>query len=55
MDLIDQEAEALRGAVASALQLADQQGNTLAAALLEDVLEIVSRGLPVRKKGIAGG
>lgn len=46
MELIDQDAEALRGAVAWALQLADQQGNTLAAALLEDVLTIVSDGLP---------
>lgn len=46
MNLIDQNAEALRGAVAWALQLADQQGNTLAAALLEDVLTIVSDGLP---------
>lgn len=46
MNLIDQDAEALRGAVAWALQLADQQDNTLAAALLEDVLTIVSDGLP---------
>ena len=29
MNLIDQNSEALRGAVAWALQLADQQGNTL--------------------------
>jgi hypothetical protein len=46
MELTDQDAEALRGVVAWALQLADQQGNTLAAALLEDVLAIVSDGLP---------
>lgn len=46
MDPIDHNAEALRGAVAWALELADRHGNTLAAALLAEVLDIVSMNLP---------
>lgn len=46
METVDHSAETLRSAVAWALELADQQGNSLAAALLAEVLDIVSAGLP---------
>lgn len=46
MDTVEQDAEALRGAVARALELADHQGNTLAVALLAQVLDVVSIDLP---------
>jgi hypothetical protein len=44
--MVDQGAETLRGAVAWALYLADAQGDTLAAALLAQVLDLLTVGLP---------
>lgn len=44
--MVDQSVESLRSAVALALYLADQQGNHLAAALLAQVLDMVSKDSP---------
>lgn len=46
MGTVDNDAEALRIAVARALELADRQGNTLAVALLAQVLDIVATDPP---------
>jgi hypothetical protein len=46
MKIVDQNAEALQTAVAWALELADRQVNSLAAALLAQVHAVVSVELP---------
>jgi hypothetical protein len=43
--MVEQSAETLRSAVARALYLADEQGNTLAAALLAQVLDLLTAGV----------
>lgn len=46
MEIADHNAEALRAAVAWALELADRQGNSLAAALLAQAHDVVSTDSP---------